>query len=239
MRRVEAVEREKGTKESEEGGCKEARGREEARGSRQGAVSARPQLWEKGQRGVGAVEALLLVCLLVVLLSAVIPLTRYYSRLSKESEAVTNLAKIHRGAQDYFVRSIRLGDREKNKKRHFPSTEKSTQREGRFAVMPALAPCQAGVAQYPNNPGAWDTPTEPWAALGFSIQGTHFYRYGFASEQECEKSSTFKGVPCYYVQAQADLDCNTRRSVISMHGGFSMLQGDIIRLPLVVHQRGE
>jgi type II secretory pathway pseudopilin PulG len=221
MRRVEAVEGEKGRKASEEGVFK-------------GAVR-----WERGQRGVGAVEALLLVCLLVVLLSAVIPLTRYYSRLSKESEAVTNLAQIHRGAQDYFVRSIRVGDGQKNKKRHFPSTEKSVQREGRFAVMPALAPCQAGVAQYPSNPGAWDTPTEPWSALSFSIRGAHFYRYGFASEQECEKSPTFKGAPCYYVQAQADLDCNTRRSVISMHGGFSMLQGDIIRLPLVVHQRGE
>ncbi len=191
------------------------------------------------QRGFGLIEVVLSIAIVGVLLGIAIPVGRHYSRISRGSEAVVNLGRLFAGSRNYYERSIRTPLGKELKKRHFPSTAKSRQKEGDFAAKPAGMPCSLGSAQYPAASTTWNESDEPWRDLGFSIESAHFFRYLYASELSCTNSALVKGQACFHAQAQGDLDCNGVRSFYSLHGGFDQMSGDVVRGSILVHRRGE
>ncbi|MCB9641925.1 MAG: hypothetical protein H6728_02500 [Myxococcales bacterium] len=193
----------------------------------------------RSQWGLGTVEIVLLVLIIAILLGIAIPIGQHYSRLSKGSEAVLGLGRVFNGARDFYGRSLLTKQGKELKKRFFPSTTDSKQKEGDFAVMPAGIPCSMGGPQYVPNPSIWSAPEEPWKKLRFSVDGPHYFRYLYTSELSCTNSALVKGQACFHVQAQADLDCDGKRSVYSLHGGFDQISGDVLRGKLLVFQAGE
>lgn len=191
------------------------------------------------QGGFGLIEIVLSIAIIAVLLGIAIPIGRHYSRLSKGSEAIVHLGRIFTGSREYYGRSMRTPLGKELKKRHFPSTAKSRQKEGDFAAMPVGMPCSLGGAQYTAGMSAWNEASEPWKDLGFSIEGAHYFRYLYASELSCTNSALAKGQACFHAQAQGDLNCNGVRGFYSLHGGFDQLSGDVIRGSILVHRRGE
>jgi len=149
----------------------------------------------------------LLVGYLGVASAIAIPAFTKYVRRSKAAEATLNLRRIADGAAAH-----REQHRKDGKRFTFPSSTD-------------WAPAAACCGQPGNRCGpsvAFDDPT--WKALGFSVDGSHYFQYRFTSEG--------KGARARFVaEARGDLDCDGRFSTYRLSGGLDP-KGALQRSPV-------
>ncbi len=104
-----------------------------------------------------AVVAIGGVCVLGILAAVAIPAFTRYTKRSKTSEASGNIARIYQGEVTYFAQSA----------------ERGTAQFLSAGATPAVGP---SAQRFPASSSQW-TSDPRWAAIGFSIDGPHYYQY--------------------------------------------------------------
>lgn len=129
-------------------------------------------------RGFTLVELMIVVVILGILAAVAIPAFTRYTKRSKTAEAAGNLSSLARAQQAYFHRSAEQGllGFANCGSTYTPS------------AAPRASKYPADVTQWAANPG--------FAALGFSIDTPHYYRYTCGSADPT----------IFGVYAQGDLD---------------------------------
>jgi prepilin-type N-terminal cleavage/methylation domain-containing protein len=129
-------------------------------------------------RGFTLVELMIVVVILGILAAVAIPAFTRYVKRSKTAEAAGNLSKLAHAQQTYFHA---VSERGLTGFANCGST-----------YTPAGAP---GAAKYPVNLAQWQS-NAGFAALGFSLDSPHYYRYTCGSA----------GPTIFGVYSQADFD---------------------------------
>ena len=116
---------------------------------------------KKLMAGFTLVELMIVVVILGILAAVAIPAFSRYIKRSKTAEASGNIAKIYQGQVTYYQQSS--------------ETATATGFVNASTVTPAGAPLATG-AKVSANVGAWTNSVE-WTAIGFSLDGPHYYGY--------------------------------------------------------------
>lgn len=109
------------------------------------------------QRGLSMIETALAVSMLGILLAVGVPSFLRYTEQGKTVEAARQLQRLHAAEHAYYAASAESGPR------------------GIFVAARPL-PGVPTAQRFPANAAVW-TGAPDWAALGFSIEHAHFYRY--------------------------------------------------------------
>lgn len=104
---------------------------------------------------------MIVVVIMGILAAVALPAFTRYIKRSRASEASTMLSAIYRLQVVYF---------ENQHERSATGVGSS------FCTAPAMPSTAPTGHKYPANPLAW-TSNAPWAALGFSLDGPHWYQY--------------------------------------------------------------
>jgi|GEM_PF-1223240 len=145
-------------------------------------------------------------------------------------ERAGNLKAIGNGAQIWY--GEQKNDPDGNPmRRHFPSAASPTGITSGSYTAPAQKPCASGNAQYKKNGKIWDK--QPWRALKFGVNKAQYAQYVYIAN-----NSNTKGNPSFTVMTFSDLDCDGTLSTYRVIGTKTP-NGDIIRSPLVIRNRGE
>jgi len=163
----------------------------------------------KGSSSALVIGLLLLIpgaiCTLGVLSAVAIPSYTRYIKRSKTSEATGNIARIYAAECTYFQMASERGTPQ------FLSANPS----------PASPP---SATRYAPNPALWTSDTG-WTALGFGIDGPHYYQYRVVATGT-GNSATFT------VTAMGDLDGDGIFSTFSRSA--SVNNGEIVGAPLEI-----
>jgi type IV pilus assembly protein PilA len=150
-----------------------------------------------------------------ILAAVAIPAFLKYIKRAKVSEAIENLEKIRRGAEDYFC-TPKVSETGEMLPRQFPPMQ---------LVVPSGGSCCAAFGG-PDTDGndacdadssRFDTPT--WKALKFQIVDKHFFTYEFKSNGKTGNDAEFEAI------AYGDLDCDGVRSTF-VQQGVGRVEGD-------------
>ncbi|MBL8605246.1 MAG: prepilin-type N-terminal cleavage/methylation domain-containing protein [Myxococcales bacterium] len=109
--------------------------------------------------GFTLVELMIVVVILGILAAVAIPAFSRYIKRSKTAEAAGNVSKIYQGQTVYFTQSTVNGS-------------------ATFVNAPAgpLSSLPANGNKFTANPAYW-TAEANWSAIGFSLDGPHYYQY--------------------------------------------------------------
>ncbi len=188
------------------------------------------------QGGFTLMELMAVVVIIGVLSSVAIPSLNRFIRRSRESEAPTNLAAIARGARDYYnAEHINKATGVVNPPR-FPPIASSENIQNTYATMPTVAPCAeiSGSPRYRNNSARWHAnhTKEPWVDLKFALARSHYFQYGFKSENEGKNAT-------YSARARADMDCDGSLSTFLFSATVDSATGEIMHNAIIVFNQGE
>jgi len=160
------------------------------------------------ESGFTLIELMIVVAILAILSVVAVPAFIKYMRKAKTSEAIDMLAKIYKGAADYYS-TPRVSENAASKLDcQFPDDQ---------GLTPMEDTCCSGGGVDENNddrcdasPTTWSTPT--WSALKFQITEEHYFRYSFDQNDETMAAAQFTA------NAHADLDCDTVISTFQRYG---------------------
>ena len=134
-----------------------------------------------------------------VVAAVAIPAFIKYTRRSKTTEAIDNLDRLYKDAAVYYV-TPRVDPTGAKLPCSLPPSVGWT---------PAGSPCDHKGGKYPGGPDEWSDPT--WRALGFQIDGPHYFRYKFDANPTVKDGK-------FTITASADLDCDGVWSTFERYG---------------------
>lgn len=181
------------------------------------------------QRGFTLMELMVVVVIIGVLSAVAIPSISKFITRSKESEASHNLAAVFRGAQQFFSEERTNLATGIVTPARFPQSGQTTS----VVWMPTQLPCReiVGSPKYARNSARWAT--IPWRDLKFSLATSHYFRYGYSTNDQTGTAATFSA------QAEADLNCNTTRSNFTLNGNVVAATGEVQRSAVITTNEGE
>ncbi|MEZ4409822.1 MAG: prepilin-type N-terminal cleavage/methylation domain-containing protein [Polyangiales bacterium] len=145
--------------------------------------------------GFTLVELMIVVVILGILAAVAIPAFTRYVKRSKTSEATGNIAKIYQGEVTYYTQS----------QEQYPTAS--------FVTAAAVDTLPTNGAKIQANPAAFATNAN-WAAIGFSLDGPHYYVY-----------STTASTTSFTAAASGDLDGDATPSTVARSA--SVVGGEI------------
>ena len=156
----------------------------------------------EGDGGFTLVELMIVVVILGILAAVAIPAFSRYVKRSKTAEATQCIASMYRLQLAYY---------ENTHERSSSTT---------FATCTALPTTAPSASKYPPNVVLW-TASSDWNALGFVIEGGHYYQY-----------STDGTNSALTTRAVGDIDGDTVRSTFERAGVMNSgeIQGSQVRV---------
>jgi type IV pilus assembly protein PilA len=168
----------------------------------------------RAQSGFTLIELMIVVAIIGILASVAIPAFMKNARKAKSAEATSSIKRIYDASRSYIM-ELRVGR----------GMAGATQIEPQFPesepITPAASCCANAGYKCPPSIAQWTS--FGWAALRFSMDDPHYYRYEYVSTgvASAGAGSTFTA------RALGDLDCDGVMSTFEMTGHLQAVDLDV------------